>query len=352
MDGKMNKTKVNFKKFLTALFVAGPFFVILYLALKSGDLSQVKAAYATSRKLWLFGAFACIMIHLFLEGFINYLYFHFQKVKTKLIDNFLVGLIGMYYSSITPAATGGQPMQVYAMRRHGVAAGTSLSAFMVKLFCWQCALLLIGAVLWIKNPVFVAERMRAGVWFLGLGFFVNGFVVVVVLLLSINRNIVRSIIIFVVNVLHVLRLVKDKAKTVSKWDAGIHDFQASVHLISRQPLQFLFLLLLSLVQMTVLFSTVYFVYRGFGLEQAKYIEIFTMQVMLYIAASFTPLPGASGAQEGGFYIFLGSFFSERLVFPAMLVWRFFTYYLTIILGFLGIVVDSALARKEKSRSVS
>ncbi len=346
----MKSRKILPKRIFTALIVVGPFFVILYLALQSGDLSEVKSVVATSRKLWMTGALVCIFVHLFLEAFICYLYYYFQKIKTKMRDNYLVGLIGVYYSSITPAATGGQPMQVHAMRRRGIAPGTSLSAYTVKFFCWQCALLLVGTVLWFRYPSFIAERMHVGIWFLGLGFFVNGLVIVIVLLLSINQNIVRSIIAFIVHILYVLRIIKDKAKSISKWDAGIQDFQASVQLISRHPFQFLVLLLLSIFQVFALLSTVYFIYRGFGLNNAKYIEVFTMQVMLYIAASFTPLPGASGAQEGGFYVFLGSFFPESLIFPAMLVWRFYTYYLMIILGFLGVVLDSALAPREKARS--
>ena len=66
-----------------------------------------------------------------------------------------------------------------------------------------------------------------------------------------------------------------------------------------------------------------------------------MQTMLYIAASITPLPGASGAQEGGFYLFFGAYFPQNIIFAAMFVWRFVTYYLSIICGFIGVLIDSA-----------
>ena len=60
-----------------------------------------------------------------------------------------------------------------------------------------------------------------------------------------------------------------------------------------------------------------------------------------IAASFTPLPGASGAQEGGFYLFFKDYFSDNVIFAALFVWRFLTYYLSIIVGFVAVAIDGA-----------
>ena len=96
-------------------------------------------------------------------------------------------------------------------------------------------------------------------------------------------------------------------------------------------------------------SATYFVYRGFGLSSASYAEILAVQLMLYIAASFTPLPGASGAQEGGYYLFFGNYFPGSIVFGALLVWRFLTYYLSIITGFIGVLIDGSRSRKRAAR---
>ena len=53
-----------------------------------------------------------------------------------------------------------------------------------------------------------------------------------------------------------------------------------------------------------------------------------------------PLPGASGAQELGFSMFFSSYFaSGDVLYTAVLVWRFFTYYIVVILGALLVVAD-------------
>jgi hypothetical protein len=77
--------------------------------------------------------------------------------------------------------------------------------------------------------------------------------------------------------------------------------------------------------------------------------VLAVQFLLYITASFTPLPGASGAQEGGFYLFFKSFFPDSLIFAALLIWRFVTYYLFIIIGFLAVLADQTFKMRLKRK---
>lgn len=328
-------------KALNALFIVGTFAVVVFFAFRSGDITQIGRALRSVNPWWLLGALGCFCMHAYLEGLLVHVFFRFQGIQAKLPSSILVGLIGMYYSAITPAATGGQPMQVYAFKNRGIPPGIASSALAVKFFCWQSALLLMGGLLWIIFPDIVSSTLQQGVYVLTVGFFVNGITVVLVILLAVSRNAVRAILIFFVNLAHKLRIVKDVARTSSKWDAALMDFHASVDLLTEHPFQFLVLFLMSALQVTVLMSAVYFVYRSFGLSSAPYMHLLTVQLMLHIAASFTPLPGASGAQEGGFYLFFGNFFPFDIVFAALLVWRFVTYYASIIAGFAAVLIDSA-----------
>ena len=61
-------------------------------------------------------------------------------------------------------------------------------------------------------------------------------------------------------------------------------------------------------------------------------ELITMGVLLYIGASYTPLPGASGAQEGGFLLYYRGIFAGGTISVALLVWRFMTYYTILLIG--------------------
>lgn len=345
-------TKEKRSMLLNIGFILLTLLLVLYLVSQAGDVNQIISAFTTVSPLWLLGAFLCFLTHVGLEGLILKIFFYFQEVKISWASCNLVGLIGMFYSSVTPAATGGQPMQVFALKKRKVPSGIGYSALAVKFFCWQCALLLIGAVLWIVKGSYVYALLGQGIWLLSLGFFLNSLMVFLVILLAINRNFVRAIIIFFVNLLHRLKIVKDKAKTSSKMDAALNDFHSSVDLLTKQKGQFLVLFLFSLLQVTALMSVIYFIYRGFGLNNHTYIQVLTIQFLLYITASFTPLPGASGAQEGGFYLFFKSFFPGSILLAALLIWRFLTYYLFIIIGGIAVFIDQTFSMRRHRKKAA
>jgi uncharacterized protein (TIRG00374 family) len=345
-------TKEKRSMLLNIGFIILMLLLMLYLVSQSGDVNQILAAFRSINPWWLGGALGCIVLHVLLEGSILYIFFRFQKVKAGWLSCNLIGLIGIYYSNITPAATGGQPMQVFALKKRGVPSGIGYSSLAVKFFCWQCALLLIGAALWMFHGAYVYQTLGKAIWLVVLGFFLNSVMVVLVILLAINRNLVRAIIIFFVNLGNRLRLVKDKAKTSSRMDAAMNDFHSSVEIITQHPGQFLVLFVLSILQVFALMSVIYFIYRGFSQSSQGYLQVLTIQFLLYITASFTPLPGASGAQEGGFYLFFRGFFPESLVFAALLIWRFVTYYLFIIIGFFAVAADQAISYRKASKRSS
>ncbi len=86
-------------------------------------------------------------------------------------------------------------------------------------------------------------------------------------------------------------------------------------------------------------SVLYVVFRAFSYD-LPYLELLCMQTMLQASVCFVPLPGASGAQELGFSMFFSSYFaSGDVLYTAVLVWRFFTYYIVVILGALLVVAD-------------
>ena len=173
------------------------------------------------------------------------------------------------------------------------------------------------------------------------GFVINGLTVAAVILLAINRNIVRGIIAFFIKAGKALRLIKDAESLSARAEGAIGDFHASVDYLTHHPIRLFHLYLISCLQVLGLMSIAYCIYRALGLTQYTYLDVLTLQFLLFIAASFTPLPGASGAQEGGFYIFFQHVFPADKLVGALLLWRFFTYYFTMIVGVFAVIVDSA-----------
>lgn len=344
-------TKRARSNLLNALVIFCTLGLVLYLSAKDGGIGEAWSTLRSANPMWIGAALLSWCVFMAFEALGLHVFFLQQKVKIRYRTSLLVALIGSFYSSVTPAATGGQPMQVFALKKRGVSPGVSSSGLAVKFFCFQTALLTLGGLMWLLNPEVVQACIERGRWIVVTGFLLNGLSVVAVLLLAINKNIVRGILTLAIRLGKALRVVKDVARTTSRADAAMNDFHASVDMLTHHPLQLLCLLLLSCVQVLGLMSIAYCVYRALGENAFSYPSILTLQFMLYIAASFTPLPGASGAQEGGFYIFFQQVFPADKLVGALLLWRFFTYYFTLIVGLGSVIADSAgnmrRASKEK-----
>ena len=323
--------------------------IVLFVSARGGDISDAGEAMRSADPKWIALAIGSWCVFMTFEAMGLHVFFRQQKVKIKFRLSLLVALIGSFYSSVTPAATGGQPMQVLALNKRKIPAGISSSGLAVKFFTFQTALLTIGGVLWIFNFKLVQSCAGGARWITVAGFFLNGLSVAAVLLLAVNKNIVRAIIGFFIRMGHKLHLIRDVEKMKVRAEGAIVDFHASVDMLTHHPIRLFHLYLLSCLQVLGLMSIAYCIYRALGMNQYSYFDVLTLQFLLYIAASFTPLPGASGAQEGGFYLFFQNVFPADKLVGALLLWRFFTYYFTLLVGIVAVIYDSVWSMRHADR---
>jgi len=325
---------------LNFLLIIGTILIVIILGARSGDLPSAWQALIHADKAWVLGALISCAVFILFETLLLHVFYRFQHVPARFSASLIATLIGMFYSGITPAATGGQPMQVVAMSKRKVSSGVTSSALAVKFFCFQSALLLMGAALWLLFRDFAAQHIGAARWFVYAGFLLNGSAVLLVILLCISRHTVHKLLFSLLKLLCRVRLIRREELWRTRLENALSDFHESVRMITKHPLQLLVLLLIACVQVLGLMSVSFCVYRALGLSALSYAHILTLQLLLYIGAAFTPLPGASGAQEGGFYIIFSAVFPDGTLLGALLLWRFFTYYLPTLLGLGGVIFDS------------
>ena len=96
-------------------------------------------------------------------------------------------------------------------------------------------------------------------------------------------------------------------------------------------------------------SVIFFIFRAFVYQDVVYWEIVAVQSLLQVSVSFMPMPGASGAQELGFSSYFRNYFVNNDLYAAVMVWRFFTYYLVVIAGAVLVVLDQFFYRKQQLR---
>ncbi len=252
--------------------------------------------------------------------------------RISLIYAVFVSLSGAFYSNVTPGATGGQPMQVYYMTRRSVPAGVGTSMVTVQFFCFQTMLAVFGTVFGILFYREIAIQLNGKMWMLYFGYCYNLIVVTGTFLMAANKKVVLKLIDWIVALLKKLRWTKDPAALKEKGYIHVEHFHQCIQSLRRSPGTLFIMLLYGGLRVLALMAVVPLVYRALLLQGSSALLLVSLAIMLYLTAAWTPLPGASGAQEIGFNLFFSGHFQDEKLFMGLLLWRFFTYYISILLG--------------------
>ncbi len=332
--------KAATKRYLNIAFILGTLLVMLVIGINNNELKNIGQAFSSISPWWLLACLGAWLSFFLLESVSLAYFLYKQGYPISFRYVMFVALMGLYYSNITPGATGGQPMQVYYLKKREVPIGVSSSVLTVKFFCFQFMLLVLGGAAWAAQPTFVQDQLWGAKVFLIAGYLFNSFSVCLLIFMVVNKRMVRFFILLFIRVGTFLRICKDPVQSAAKWEGILSTFHASVMLIRKRPKELLVQLLINALQVLSIMAVTVFVYHALGLHGMPTVKIVTMALLLYISASYTPLPGASGAQEGGFMIYLKNIFPPGQIFPALLLWRLFTYYMTLIAGSVTTVIQT------------
>jgi len=343
------KQKRNYQQLFSFLLLLITLAVVVGIGLNGNEVGDLSAALKRLSPAFFLLCVLCWALYVFFNALTMYHFLLVQGHPVKLRESLYAAMIGIYYCNVTPGATGGQPMEMYSLSKYGVPVGVSGSGMAVKFVVFQSVLLLTGTVLWIMNAEFVSRYAHGSWWFILLGYLANFFTIGMVMLMAISRSAVRWVIDKCISIGVKLRLCKEPERAKEKWENHCASFLDSFQMMIRQPRQLLIQCLIAFAHLMSLMLVIIAVYHALGLQGISTVQLITMGVLLYIGASYTPLPGASGAQEGGFAVMFRGIFPDALLFVALMIWRFCTYYLSVLVGAgLTIAENVSLLHKQKN----
>jgi len=328
------------KKRLTLLYILLNIAIILVLGALDPELKDIGQLFYRIKLSWIIGGILAMVLFWFMDALILNYAINVIFGSKRLLDSMKVAMIGQYYNAVTPFASGGQPVQVYYMGKFGIPGGSASSILMIKFLIYQIVLSLYCLAAFIFKGISVYGRAPLVFWFSILGFVINAGSVVLLISMSLNKKAVRKLVFGLLTFAYRIRLVKDLEKVKNKLMSHVEDFHRGFKMLHGNVKAILVMGIMTAIQCGGFFSVTYFIYRSFGLSGEKWINIIFIQAFLYLAVSFVPTPGSSGASEAGFMFFFQLFFPKSLIFMSMLLWRLITYYLGIIVGGVVILVDS------------
>lgn len=335
------------KKYSGLLFVLLMGAVVMIVLGCNNELGEIVETLGSLRLGWVWLAGGCIVLYLFLRMATLRFYLGRRGHRISWLQAAGVTGAGQFYSAITPSSSGGQPMQVLHLHKIGVPVSLGTACVCVKFLGFQIAFLAMGAVLWLANIGMVAQQLAGFRWLVGAGFLINSGLIVAVILTIPKSQAVDRLIWWVIRLGVRLRIVKDGNAAFKSFDGAVRDYREALLQLMRSPADALAVFGLSLLQVLAYMAVVVCLYHAFGLAGVSGVKLLTIQLLLFIAAAFVPLPGAAGAQESGFCVFFHGIFPEASLMAAMVSWRFFSYYLLLFLGLVMMLLEWVFDRKKR-----
>ena len=142
---------------------------------------------------WVLGGVVCLIIHWFCDSLNLHLPLKRMYKDQPLTNSIKVGMIGLLFNNITPFASGGQPMQAYELTKTGKRVSDSVSALAMKFAITQTALVTSTIVVALFQLKFFLNMMKNYLWVTILGFAINVIAIIAVILLGVNKKIVKKI---------------------------------------------------------------------------------------------------------------------------------------------------------------
>lgn len=258
-------------------------------------------------------------------------------------------IVGFYFSSITPSASGGQPMQVYYMNKDDINISHSSLAILVTVTIYEIMMVFYALIGLLFNFKFITDKMYSIYPLLISGFFLNTLIISFMLMAIFSDKLVFEITEFFVKLLYKLKIVKDIDKTNAYILNEINEYKKSAILISKNLKTISKVFLITFIQLTATYSIPFFVYKAFGLNEISFLKIIALQSILNISVSFIPLPGAVGASEGAFMTVFKTLFPDKLLTSAMLVTRGISFYIMLFISGIFIIGIHIMQKDGKRR---
>lgn len=315
----------NFILFILLIIIT---FAVL---LKGEDISQILNILGSTKIQYVLVGILCMAVYISCEAINIGRTLKTLNEKSTFIQNLKYALIGFFFSAITPAASGGQPMQVYYMHKDKIAVSNSTLALLLNLTSMQVVTIGFALISVCFNYKYLNGVLIA---FFIVGILLNLSALVLLLIAIISKRLSRGIINFVEKILKFFKVRNIEAKK-EKLESELEKYHESAVYIKQNKKIIIQLLLTTLVQFFVYYSVTFWTYKALGMNGANILEITSMQSVLFATVSGIPSPGAVGVTEGAFTEIFRNIYPGAMMSSAILLNRGINFYFFVI--FSGIV---------------
>ena len=332
----MSKNKKMIRNFILFILLI---ILTFYFVLRNQNIYGMFNILKSVKKEFILIGLLCMLGYLVLEAINLGRTLKALNEKSNFLSNFKYALIGFFFSSITPAASGGQPMQIYYMHKDNIKIANSTLALLMNLFSMQVITISFAFISVIINHKYLSSGLA---WFFAIGVTLN-LMALTLLLVGIFSEKLSNGLIKIVKFLK----FKNIDKVQEKLEKELEQYHGSSKYIKENPSVIIKTILTTAIQFIIYYSIPYWVYCAFNLKGFNIFQIITLQSVLFATVSGIPSPGAVGVSEGGFMSIFKTVFPASVISSSMILTRGINFYFYVLLSGIVVIVSTLKSKKEE-----
>ncbi len=303
-------------------------------------------AWGRADKRWLAVAFLCMLGYIGFEGMAVRSILRISGYPRRHRQGVLYGAADVYFSAITPSATGGQPACAYFIIRDGTPAAVATAVLLLNLIMYNAAIITLGLITLLIRPGLFLHFQPICKILIGVGALVILLLTGVFVLLLWKQQLMAHIAEQLIRLLQRMHILKRPERAREKVRRTLEEYKSCVSILAGRKKMWLEAYLFNVLQRTsqiLVSGCVYFAMGG----RHGIVNILATQCYVTLGANCVPIPGAMGVTD---YLMLDGYMnllSREAAFEVQMLSRTISFYICIAIS--GLIVLAGWIWQHKKR---
>ena len=298
---------------------------------------------------WLVASSFCMLGFIFFEGRSLVLILRTLGYPARKRRGFLYASADIYFSSITPSATGGQPASAYFMHKDGISGSAVVVSLILNLTMYTLAIVSLGLLSIVFFPgIFLEFNLTCKLMIL-VGVFAMVLLAMLFVILLKRRSFLLGMGDIIISVLNKFRCRAVARKVRAKLDEVIEKYNECVELLSGRKRLLFRTYLLNLLQRTLHILVTVFCYYAMHGRIEDGLKVFAIQTYVVLGSNFIPVPGAVGISEYIMYHGYVMLLDDESSYALALLSRGISFYTCCAISIVTVLLGYIMLRFRKNK---
>ncbi|MCR4868687.1 MAG: flippase-like domain-containing protein [Lachnospiraceae bacterium] len=269
--------------------------------------------------------------------------------KRKHREGFLYAAGDVYFSAMTPSASGGQPASAYFMMKNNIPGSVVTATLLLNLVMYTAGILTVGAFCIIAAPdAFLHFHLISRILIIA-GYLVLTLLAVVFVLLLVRQSMLEKICIRLYRTLHKLHLMRHPEKRIARLERYMEEYADCVAQMGGNKKIFLQCYLWNLAQRVSQITVSVFMYLATGGAAKNAFALWVTQALVSIGSNCVPIPGGMGVAD---YLMIDGFrtrMSHVAATQLELLSRSMAFYVSVLVSGLTVLIGYFVYKKRPKK---